>query len=122
MRGTLAPLICLAVLSREAEMTRKPTPEEEQDLAAYLSRLERHLDSLQRFPRSSYTQAVIFGASLVILFTGFIGLVSVPVPLYLIVPFAVMPGWTLVRHELKWRDEYQKTKTQIKRIEGKQAG
>ena len=95
---------------------------QELETADYLLRLERHLDSLQRFPRSSYTQAVILGASLFILLGGFAGLVSLPVPLYLILPFAVMPGWTLVRHELKWRDECQKTKTQIKRIEGKQAG
>jgi len=100
-------------------MVRKPTPEEEENLAAYRSRLELHLDSLERFPRSSYVQVVVLAISLIIFYVGFIGLIFLPVPLYLIVPIIVMPAWTLLRHEMKWRTEWKNTKSQLSHIERK---
>ena len=103
-------------------MTHKQTPEEEQDLAAYLLQLEQHLRSLERFPRSSYSQVLILGISFPVLYTGFIGLISLPVPIYFVLPLVLMPGWTLFRRELKWRKESEKTREQIERVKRRQAG
>jgi hypothetical protein len=100
-------------------MARKPTPDEEENLAAYQSRLQRQLDSLKRFPRSSYVQFVVLAISLVLFYVGFIGLIFLPVPLYMIVPLILMPAWSLLRHEMKWRKEWNNTKSQLSHIERK---
>ena len=92
-------------------------PEVEEGLAEYLARLQGELDSLERFPRSSVYQALILCLSAPLLAAGFAGISLLPVPLYLILPFVVLPGWRLVRQELWWREKYRTTSALIQLAE-----
>jgi hypothetical protein len=62
---------------------------------------------------------VVLAISLVIFYVGFIGLIFLPLPLCIIVPLIVMPAWTLLRHEMKRRKEWNNTKSQLSHIERK---
>ncbi len=93
--------------------------ETERGYAAYLLQLQQERDSLERFPRSSYAQALTLAVSVPILVADFFGFPLLPVPPYLLLPFVVLPGWTLVRRERSWRVAHRNVSERIRLIESK---
>ncbi len=91
--------------------------ETERGHAAYLLQLKRELDALERFPESSYSQALILAVSVPVLIADFFGLSLLPVPPYLLLPFVVLPGWTLVRRERSWRVRHRTISERVRLIE-----
>lgn len=89
----------------------------ERALDAYLSQLRAELAALDRFPPSARPQAVILGTAVAALVLGSVGAVALPVPGYLLLPFVLVPGWRLVRHERWWRATRRRLTTEIRLIE-----
>ena len=91
--------------------------ETERGHAAYLLQLQQELDSLERFPQSSYSQALILAVIVPVLVAGLFGFSLLPVPPYLLLPFVVLPGWTLVRRERSWRVAHRAISERIRLTE-----
>jgi len=97
--------------------------EEAEDLAedrareAYLSQLRTELGSLERFPASSYPQLTVLVLTLGVFLVGATGVMSLPVPGYLLLPFFLVPGGRLARQELRWRETHRRLSGQIRLLE-----
>lgn len=91
--------------------------EVERGYAAYLQQLQDELASLERFPRSSYSQGLILAVSVFVLVAGFFGFSLIPVPAYVLLPFVILPGRTLLLRERTWRVGQRTIREQIRLIE-----
>ena len=89
----------------------------EASFSAYLLQQQDELECLERFPRSSYTQAAILTVSVPVLLADFFGLSILPVPAYLLLPFVVLPGLSLLRRERAWRVGQRTIRKRIQLVE-----
>jgi hypothetical protein len=87
---------------------------------AYLAQLKRDLAALERFPTSSKVQAVILAVSAPLVIATF--RVYAVAPLYLVLPFVVVPWWNLTRREKRYQREWRNTSGLIRSVERRLEG
>ncbi len=96
--------------------------EDRGSLVDYLSQLRQELASLERFPKTSYSHAAALSLSLPILVAGYMGFALLPIPQYLLLPFVLIPAWTLGKRELHWRADHRGGIERIQVVESRLAG
>jgi hypothetical protein len=89
---------------------------DEHDYSRYLAQLRSELSELDDFPASLHPQVVILALGLAALLATILGILRLPVPGYLLIPFVAIPGWRIFVAESERRTKRRATANQIRAI------